>query len=388
MSYADAGHRPHADHRNEPPENHWDLGPYGLTVTLDTWGPQDFMHTMADYLQSNWGDAPSRLRRDDNGDSAQAFIWAEKAFKGQTLSQVLEGLSFWFTIDGVCRAATHQIVRTRVGAGFMQHGGRDNDWRHRKFSIPETVRRLVLWADHPLLKLRDLFRWMLPNDADTHYQLFPPISEPEEAANRLENYVGKYGYATLAEAITDNLERNRELYAALVDVGVPWQDARRFLPMGTQTYIHAQYNYLALKGVLANRLEHIMDWEINCVAQLMLRELRMKCPPMIWQSLGSHSDAVRMAKFAGLESWPPDGKWPAFTEQCACGHARGNHEAYEGGVVCEVGHCGCQEYRPVDSVKRTHRREQMPFWVLAPESLAGGPVRWIPTNGTYPQELK
>jgi len=70
----------------------------------------------------------------------------------------------------------------------------------------------------------------------------------------------------IRDAIENHLMRTRELYAALVDAGIPWQDARRVLPIGMQTYIHDQYNYLALSGVLTNRLEHVMDWEHNCVA--------------------------------------------------------------------------------------------------------------------------
>jgi hypothetical protein len=28
----------------------------------------------------------------------------------------------------------------------------------------------------------------------------------------------------------------------------------------------------------------------------------------------------------------------------------------------------------------------MPFFVLHPDSMAGGPIEWIPTNGKYPHE--
>ena len=98
-----------------------------------------------------------------------------------------------------------------------------------------------------------------------------------------------------------------------------------------------------------------MDWEFNCVAQLMLREIKIHCPPLLSRYLGSHSDKAERAKFAGLESWPPDGKYPVPFEHL--------------------------------STPRTHRPEQMPFFVLHPASMAGGPVQWIPTNGRYPHEV-
>ena len=40
-------------------------------------------------------------------------------------------------------------------------------------------------------------------------------------------------------------------------------------------------------------------------------------------------------------------------------------------------------FRPQDSLLRQHRREQMPFFVLHPDSMAGGPVKWLWTNGHY-----
>ena len=187
----------------------------------------------------------------------------------------------------------------------------------------------------------------------------------------------------------------------MVDAGIPWQDARRVLFMGMQTYIHDQYNYLALSGVLANRLEHIMDWEFNCVAQLMLREVKMKCPPLLSKYLGSHSDKAKAAKFAGLESWPPDRKYQSPYDVCKkCGHAASNHHQQQT-MMTFVSELVCTEceregnkakvgpmhlFEPVDRLTRQHRSEQNPFFVLHPDSMAGGPIVWIPTNGTYPHE--
>lgn len=346
MAFADAGHRPHATHFNEKPTNPIVTGPEGITVTLDTWGPEDNLFTtLYDMLQSNWGDYPSRSydaacvydQHHSNEEQAemeertgwdalsppqQAYV--ESLFAGRTLPQAKELISFAFTIDGVSRACTHQLVRTRIGAAFMQHGGRDNDWRHRSFRKPETIRRAeeentTLWN----LDLLDI------NEFWTAW--------------------------SLEDVIRDHVATARHIYAALVDAGVPWQDARFLLPEGMTTYIHATYNYAALEGVLANRLEHVMQWEINCVAQLMLREVKMKCPPLLSKYLGSRSDKLGKAALAGLESWPPDGKYPVPDE--------------------------CK------NLPRTHRPEQNPFWVLHPDSMAGGPVVWVPTNGTYPQEF-
>jgi thymidylate synthase ThyX len=331
MAFEDKGHRPHADHRGEKPTTGIDFGPNNITVKLDTWGPTDFLEPMWAYLQSNWGDAPA-----DPASAESRYVHA--AFEGRTLQQVLEGISFWFTIDGVTRAATHQLVRSRFAA-FMQHGGRDNDWRHRRFTIPETVYRATeLMDDGDLLGFRHCIQD--PEPIRKYLSALPP----HESGMRLG----------LMDAILGHLGQAKELYAALVDAGIPWQDARRFLGIGHQTYLHGIYNYVSLRDVLNNRLEFVMDWEINCVAQLMLREVRMQCPPIVANSLMSRSDREGRAAFAGLESWPPDGKYPVP-----------------------------DEFR---NLHRTHRPEQNPFWVLARTSMDGGPIQWIPTDGVYPHD--
>jgi hypothetical protein len=155
--------------------------------------------------------------------------------------------------------------------------------------------------------------------------------------------------------------------------------------------------------VLANRLEHIMDWEFNCVAQLMLREIKVKCPPLLSKYLGSHSDRAKAARFAGLESWPPDRKYPSPYDDCSlCDHAGIHHREYDGEVnyvpsgeticsVCEnegaFMHAPMHRFVPKDRLPRQHRPEQMPFFVLHPDSMAGGPIQWISTNGQYPHEM-
>jgi hypothetical protein len=194
----------------------------------------------------------------------------------------------------------------------------------------------------------------------------------------------------LAEKLEEYLAMTKRVYAALVDAGIPWEDARRYLPMGFQTYLHGIYDFLTVKGTLANRLEHIMDWEYNCVAQLMHREIYI-AEPFLGKFLGSHSDWAQTAQFAGLQSWPPDGKWPSPYDVCAvCQKSKKDHDAYqaqvmikgENGMPSEFPH----EWFPTDPLERMHKSVQNPFWVLTKEALHGGPVEWIATNGTYPHD--
>lgn len=411
MAYEDAKHRPHAVHTGEIPLNIMTTGPMSLSVRLDCWGPsENWATTLFDALQSNWGEEPSMSWKNPCGFNAdpthssfpaqealddhyqswehrsgwcrltdEMKTYAESCFAGKTLQQILEMFSFTFTVDGVTRAFTHEFVRARIGSGFMQHGGRDNDWRHRAWTMPETLRRAV-----------NFFRHRGKVDEDGR-------ANPIHNWKPIEQYLQAQGQTDLLDALQKQMSSTRAFYAALVDAGIPWQDARRILPIGTQTYIHGSFNYVALKGVLANRLEHIMDWEINCVTQLMLRQMHIHCPPMFTKYLGSHSDLAKRAMFDKLESWPPDGKWPASTMRCRrCGHGESAHFVPDGANflpderICRA----CQEergsdvppmhiFRPEDTLVRQHSREQMPFFVLHPDSMNGGPVKWLWTNGSY-----
>ena len=338
--YADAGHRPHAIHTDEDPDSRISYGPDSIKVTLNTWGPQEnLFSTLYNQLMANWGDEPSNVACDDDLTDGQVE-YVKSCFAGKTLQQALELISFAFTIDGVSRACTHQLVRTRIGCAVMQHGGRDNDWRHRPWTMPETIRRAC--------RDESLTDDDMPPD-DSRYVSCVNDTSP------LKEYLAKTNKFTLHGAINSYILAGKKLYSTLVDMGIPWQDARRLLPIGTQTYIHISYTYPSMRGVLANRLEHVMDWEINCVAQLMLREIKMKCPAFISKHLGSHSDKAGRAVFAKLESWPPDEKWP-----------------HDGEVV-----------------PRTHRKEQNPFWILHPDSMEGKrPIEWVKTNGSYPEHLR
>lgn len=329
----DRGHRDHARHTDETPRTEVDIGPDALRVTLDMWGPKPhdgLLIHMERYLNSNWGENPM------SPEEAASGTLTEKCFSGHTLQQILEGISFWFTIDGVSRAETHQHVRTRLGCAIMQHGGRDNDWRHRNWRMPETINRAIQ-AQNAMIS------------GEAYEGLAHCITDFSKLVRSAEPHRRE----ALEDRLYAYLDDGKHLYADLVDAGIPWQDARRVLTIGSETYLHAVYNYVSLRGVLANRLEHVMDWEINCVAQLMLREIRMNCPRVMWKDLGSHSDRKGKAAFAGLDSWPPDGKYPV---------------AY-------------------DQNKRTHRAIQMPFFVLTKEAMDGGRIEWIRTNGQHPNGL-
>ncbi|MEK0324926.1 MAG: FAD-dependent thymidylate synthase [Nitrosopumilus sp.] len=154
-----------------------------------------------------------------------AWQLAERAMSGQVLPNTLETVQLTYTFENISRACTHQLVRTRVGAGFGQQGGRDNNWSEQPHRIPDTV-------------------------------------TSQFDRNHIRTLVSQM----------------RDLYKELIEKGVPYQDARYVLPMGTATNLVGTYNLLSLKGTLDRRLCNRMHPETNHVARLMADALVVTLP--------------------------------------------------------------------------------------------------------------
>jgi thymidylate synthase (FAD) len=173
-------------------------------------------------LTATWGHG---LNKRHYATEDEQRVVVAKALRGQTLGNALEAAKFTVAYSNISLTTSHQLVRTRVGAAHAQNGGRDNDWRHRAVRIPQTI------ADSGLR----------------------PVWE---------------------EAIA----KSKAAYAAALDEGMPFQDARFILPSGSVTYLVTSYDYRSLQGLLANRLCLNMQWEIVWCAWELRRLVVEHCP--------------------------------------------------------------------------------------------------------------
>jgi thymidylate synthase (FAD) len=147
-------------------------------------------------------------------------------------TSVLEHASFTFAVEGVSRALTHQLVRHRI-ASYSQQSQR-------------------------YVKLKDFAR-VTP----------PTISNDKKALARFEK--------AMAEA--------SEAYEALVDMGVPAEDARYVLPNAATSNITMTMNARSLHNFFELRSCLRAQWEIRKLANLMLREVR-KVAPLLFEGAG------------------------------------------------------------------------------------------------------
>lgn len=146
---------------------------------------------------------------------------------------VVEHASFTFSLEGISRACSHQLVRHRI-ASYTQQSQRyvhleDSD----SFVIPETI---------------------------------------EKNKKALKKY-------------KDIIETQFSLYQNLVDEGIPKEDARFVLPNATKTNIVVTMNARELLHFFALRCCERTQWELKTAAWKML-SLVKNIAPIIFENAG------------------------------------------------------------------------------------------------------
>ena len=209
--------------------------------------PENAIKTMSQMLKATW-------QGHYDPDQEVDLELVEQALGAKALGNALESVQMTFAVEGISRTCTHQIVRQRIGVGFMQEGGRDNDWRDFDYTIPEKI------ADNAELALE--------------------FSEAAEACRRV--------------------------YIKAVDSGISTQDARFICPMSANTFIIITTNFRALQTFVSRRLCNMSQWEINYVARLMVGEV-YNVMPMLGEQLKCSCERAGVCTALNPTLFPPCG---------------------------------------------------------------------------------
>lgn len=138
---------------------------------------------------------------------------------------VLEHASFTFSIEGISRACSHQLVRHRI-ASYSQQSQRYVKLKEIEFVVPEKI-----------------------------------AADPKSK-----------------EVFTSALDACRDAYSKLVEAGMPAEDARYVLPNATPTKIVVTMNARALINFFELRCCLSAQWEIRQLADEMLRLVKDVAP--------------------------------------------------------------------------------------------------------------
>ena len=137
-----------------------------------------------------------------------------------------EHASFTFSIDGVSRALSHQLVRHRIGVSFSQKSQRYVKEKAFDFVIPDSIQK-------------------------------------DDALK--EKYL----------AIIDDLQGK---YNELLELGIAPEDARYILPNAASTNLIVTMNARSLLHFFELRCCTRAQWEIRKMANLMLKEVQGVAP--------------------------------------------------------------------------------------------------------------
>ena len=138
---------------------------------------------------------------------------------------VLEHCCFTFSIEGISRACSHQLVRHRV-ASYSQQSQRYVNGEKFGYITPDKIKKMDV----------------------------------------------------LDEAYNNFMEEVQTFYKNLILAGIPKEDARYILPNATTTNIVVTMNARELLHFIGLRSSPRAQWEIRELAQEMLRQLQDVAP--------------------------------------------------------------------------------------------------------------
>jgi thymidylate synthase (FAD) len=169
---------------------------------------------------------------------------------------VLEHAVFTFSVEGLSRAASHQLVRHRI-ASYSQQSQRYVEFKGLEYIMPPSIQERT-----------ELERYY-PTYQFGLFETCPSDIEREKLARSFDQF--------MYEAY--------KLYRRLVDSGLPKEDARFVLPNACATKLIITMNARELLHVFNLRLCSRAQWEIRELANQMLG-LCYKVAPTIFSMAG------------------------------------------------------------------------------------------------------
>ena len=163
---------------------------------------------------------------------------------------VLEHASFTFSVEGVSRACSHQLVRHRL-ASFAQQSQRYVRMDGFDYVVPESIKdSKTIWRNEYTGDEISTLEWY-------------------------EKIMREWG----------------EEYDSLIKAGIPEEDARYILPNACTTNIIVTMNARELRHFLSLRLCTRAQWEIRQLAEKMLDCVR-EVAPTLFEDVGPRCKAL------------------------------------------------------------------------------------------------
>ncbi|RLG13861.1 MAG: FAD-dependent thymidylate synthase [Candidatus Nanohalarchaeota archaeon] len=174
--------------------------------------------------------SPAELRKTKTKEQTDDFIRRVVAYGHHS---VIEHSYFSFSIEGISRACSHELVRHRI-ASFTQQSQ-----RYVKFNELNTV--------------------------------VPPKIEKNKEAKKI---------------FDESIEKSADAYQKLLDLGIAPEDARYCFPNAAKTNFVVTMNARSLMNFFALRCCKRAQWEIHELAYRMLKLVKEKAP-VVFENAGA-----------------------------------------------------------------------------------------------------
>lgn len=174
---------------------------------------------------------PAELKKKIDKETRERLI---KQVLASGHTSTLEHASFTFGVEGIARVSEIQLIRHRVGCSYSIQSGRYVKRGDAKFVIPQSIK----------------------NDKE----ILPKYKKI--------------------------LKEVQSLYNEMTDKGIKAEDARYLQPQSLQTKIVVTMNARALLHFFELRCCKRAQWEIQQLANLMLKEVK-KVAPIIFEKAGA-----------------------------------------------------------------------------------------------------
>mgnify|MGYP001570046089 CR=1 FL=1 len=201
-----------------------------LTSPTGTEAYVDWVNSAFYNSLSTWDKSPekfvSEMHENYNIEQKENLLF--NIIKERPISVALEGTTFCFKVTGIPRTQTHQIVRARQAA-FGQ----------------TSLRVASCYSE--------------------------PIRVPQSLLEKENN-------TELLDVFVKTVKMCRETYKRLIESGIPMEQARNIMPMGTCTNIGMCMNLRTLIDYVKGRTGDIAQDEHTYIVCLMMDELRKKQP--------------------------------------------------------------------------------------------------------------
>ena len=196
-----------------------------VDVKLINWPDEERMKNhLIQFATGSWFENFASIASYEDWDAAQKELQ-----EGKILAQGLEGIVFSFLVSGLSLHGSHAIVRSRIGAAYLQQSQAVRDLRHEDILVPRAYQKhpdLLVAYQNLAIASKHLYIAMLETGdlavTDARFSLLKTIPVWINISMTLPTILGVYSKRTDATEEHPEMNRFAELLRIRIEDKFPW----------------------------------------------------------------------------------------------------------------------------------------------------------------------